>query len=141
MSFFKRLINLFTGSGGGADGGRMLPIYVLNHRCKEPVAGIVDRHNELSIIEDGDYRYYVRKVLHTSGRDRCFGEVEVQLWFDGNRQLKEHEVQGGRWLNAEEYEQELARFNAPPEADDEDATTDETVSPENVGEVRNEEPK
>lgn len=114
MSFFQRLLNFFTGSGGRAGDGRMLPIYVLDHRCREPIAGTVDKHNELSIVEDSDHQYYVRKVLHTSGANRCFGEVEVQLWFGGNRQLQHHEVVGGRWLDADEYEQELARFNAPP---------------------------
>lgn len=116
MSFFQRIINLFSGR---ADSGRMLPIYVLNHRCREPIEGTIDKHNELSVVEEGEYNYYVRKVLHTSGRDRCFGEVEVQLWFDGNRQLKQHEVVGGRWLDADEYAQELERFNAPPEDEEE----------------------
>lgn len=90
-----------------------MPIYALCNRGKEPVSGSVDLFNELSLDDgDGPDAYYVRKVLHTTGQSRNFGEVEVELWFDKNKQLERHEVVGGRWLEAEEYEQELARFNA-----------------------------
>ncbi len=114
MNFLKRL---FGGSGGGND--RLTSIYVKSYRCKEPLEGKVDLFNELSKDDDGK-GYYVRKVLHTSGRDRCFSEVEVQLWFDSNKQISNHEVSGGRWLTADEYAEELAIFNAPPEEESED---------------------
>jgi hypothetical protein len=111
MSFLRRIFSLFSGRPAS---DRTLPIYVLNFRCNEPLEGTVDLFNELSMIEDGEYAYYVRKVLHTSGQNRCFGEVEVQLWFNNNKELQHYEVQGGRWLDADEYAEELARFNAPP---------------------------
>ena len=113
MNIFQKLVNLFT--PGQRPQSRHLSIYLLSRRCNEPLMGQVDMMNELSQTEDGEYSYFVRKVLHTSGRNRCFDQVEVQLWFDGNRNLASHEEFGGRWLTAEEYEQELARFNAPPE--------------------------
>ena len=46
----------------------------------------------------------MRKVLHTSGKDRCFGEVEFEIWLDSKKQLVRHEVHGGRWLTVDEYE-------------------------------------
>ena len=114
MSLFQRIANLFRG-GGGSD-SRFLPLYVLSHRCNEPIAGQLDLLNELSLAEDEeDAAYYGRKVLHTTGERRCFDQVEVLLWFNSNKQLLRQEVIGGRWLEATEYEQELARFNAPPE--------------------------
>lgn len=116
MNFLKRLANLFSGSSTATQ--RHYTVYVLSHRCNEPVAGQVDLLNELSQTDEGD-GYYVRKVYSTSGRQRCFGQVEVELWFDRNKQLTQHEVQGGRWLEAAEYEQELARFNAPPPVSEE----------------------
>jgi hypothetical protein len=63
-----------------------------------------------------DAGYYVRKVLHTSGASRCFGQVEVQVWLDGKKQITRHEVQGGRWLTAEEYAAEMGRRAAGAEA-------------------------
>jgi hypothetical protein len=36
----------------------------------------------------------------------------VQLWFDGNKQVVNHEVTGGRWLTEEEYHQLLAEREA-----------------------------
>lgn len=122
MNFFQRIAQLFTGGGGGND-GRFLPIYVLSRRCNEPIAGQLDLLNELSLAEeDAEGAYYGRKVLHTSGERRCFDQVEVLLWFNNNKQLLRHEVSGGRWLAADEYEQELARFNAPPEEEPVEST-------------------
>jgi hypothetical protein len=112
MSFWSRLSKLFTGGGAGS-GNRMLDIYVLSRRCDEPIAGQVDLLNELSRTEDTDgAEFYTRKVLHTSGDNRCFDQVEVNLWFDRNKRVVNQEVTGGRWLEGEEYETELARFNA-----------------------------
>ncbi len=117
MSFWTQIANLFKGGGGNRD--RLLPIYVLSRRCNEPIAGQVDLFNELSRSEDeGDHAYYTRKVLHTSGEKRCFAEVEIQLWLDRNKQVIRHEVEGGRWLEEEEYQAEWTRFHAPPPDDD-----------------------
>jgi hypothetical protein len=112
MNLLKRLTDLFTGKS--TPNQRYLTVYVLSQRCNEPLAGQVDLLNELSQTDEGDHPLYARKVLSTSGRNRCFGQVEIELWFDRNKRVAQHEVQGGRWLEAAEYEQEVARFNAPP---------------------------
>ena len=121
MNFLR---NLFGGGQRGA-GDRFIPVYVLSYRCNEPVASRLDTMSELS-IDDGEHAFYVRKVLHTSGERRCFGEVEIQVWLDRNKKIVAHEVSGGRWLDADEYKAELARFNAPPEEEDEEDNTEET---------------
>jgi hypothetical protein len=119
MNFFKNLANLFRGGAGGST--RNLTIYLLSRRCNEPIMGQVDLLNELSLTEEGsDHAYYSRKVFSTSGQNRCFDQVEVELWFNQNKQVVEHQVLGGRWLDQAEYEQELARFNAPPEPEEEE---------------------
>ncbi len=108
MGLFSRIAALFTGKAPGGS-NRYLPVYVIDHRCREPIAGQVDLLNELSLADEEGGGYYVRKVLHTSGERRCFGQVEVQLWLDGKKQITNHEVQGGRWLTADEYDAEVAR--------------------------------
>jgi hypothetical protein len=119
MNFFKNIANLFRGGPGGSN--RILTIYLLSRRCNEPIVGQVDLLNELSLTEEGsDQAYYSRKVFSTSGQHRCFDQVEVELWFNQNKQVVEHQVQGGRWLEQAEYEEELARFNAPPEPAEEE---------------------
>ena len=80
--------------------------------------------NALSGSDDGDASWYTRKVIQGTGRNRCFAQMEVELWFDSGRALLRHAVTGGRWLTAEEYETELERFNAPPEEDDGDETAE-----------------
>ena len=130
MNFFKRIANLLMGGGGADD--RFLPFYVLNRRCNEPLAGRVDLFNELSRLEEGDHSFYVRKVVHTSGQNRCFSQVELHLWFDKNKQLVEQEISGGRWLEPEEYEEELARFNAPPEEEESEEPLDELAETTNA---------
>ena len=114
MNFFKRLASLFSGQAAGPS-TRHLTIYVLSRRCNEPIAGQIDLLNELSQPDEGDAAYYARKVFSTSGQKRCFAQVEVELWFNTSKQVVEHQVQGGRWLEPDEYARELARFNAPPE--------------------------
>ena len=64
--------------------------------------------NETSLADEGGY--YVRKGLHTSGKNRCFDQVEVELWLNAKKQIVRHEVQGGQWLTADEYEAEVARL-------------------------------
>jgi hypothetical protein len=123
MGFFKRFAELIGGNRG--DDNRYLDIYALDHRCREPVQGRVDLFNELSREDEGK-GFFTRKVLHTSGAKRCFGQVEVELWFDSKKKLIDHTISGGRWLSAEEYKEELARFNAPPE-EEEDQEEDQEI--------------
>lgn len=113
MNLFQRILNFFSTKPGSDR--RHFTIYVLSRRCNEPLTGQVDLMNELSQSDDGDHPYFARKVIHTSGRNRCFDQVEIQLWFDKDKKLANHEESGGRWLTAAEYETELARFNTPPE--------------------------
>ena len=120
MSFFKRLAQLFTGGGSGGN-RRTLTIYVLSRRCNEPLSADVDLLSSLSQAEEADATYYTRKVIQSSGANRCFSQVEVELWFDETRNLRRHAVQGGKWLTEAEYDAEVERFNRPPEEDREDA--------------------
>lgn len=129
MSIWSRLSKMITGGAGGGPDNRTQNIFVLSQRCREPIAGQVDLLNELSRTEDDGAEFYSRKVLHTSGDNRCFDQVEVNLWFDRNKRIVNHEVSGGRWLEADEYAAELARFSAPPQdaagaADNIDADND-----------------
>ena len=111
MNIFQRIANFFRG-GGAAGDNRYFPIRVLSRRCREPLTGQVDLLNELSLTEEDDGEFYTRKVLHTTGRTRCFDQVEVLLWFDKNKQLLRNEVWGGEWLDAEAYERAEADFQA-----------------------------
>jgi hypothetical protein len=124
MNFLQRIASFFSGGGGGPS-SRYMTVYVLSRRCNEPIAGQVDLLNELSQAEDEAYRYYTRKVFHTSGANRCFGQVEVTLHFDGNKRVVDHSVQGGEWLTYEEYEAALERFNTPPEDDESNDESDD----------------
>ena len=116
MSFLKKLASLF--SGGGSGGNRALPIYVFSTRCREPIMAEIDLVNSLSRDEESDDKYYTRKVLQGSGKNRCFTQVEVEIWFDRGKKVSHYEVTGGRWLTQEEYQEELIRFEAPPEDQD-----------------------
>ena len=109
MSFLTRFFNTLKGQAPtGSD--RYLPIYVYSNRCREPIVGQLDLMNEISLADEGGY--YGRKVLHTSGKQRCFAQVEVELWLDAKKRITHYEVQGGRWLTAEEYAQALEEQNA-----------------------------
>jgi hypothetical protein len=114
MGFFAKIMAALTGKAPTSN-DRYLSIYVLDHRCREPIAGQIDLLNELSLADEEGAGYYVRKVLHTSGASRCFGQVEVQVWLDDKKRIKQHDVQGGRWLTVEEYAAEMGRRAAEAE--------------------------
>lgn len=120
MQLLKGLKSLFGGGSGAPKQGsrQTFPIFVQDLRCQEPLRGEVNLLSELSAGEGGEL--FCRKVLHTSGRKRCFGQVEVQIWFDSKRNFLRQEVNGGKWLSAEEYAAALERFNAPPAEDEPD---------------------
>ncbi len=111
MNFLKRIASFFRG-GGTASSGRYFSIYVQSRRCREPLVGQIDLLNEVSLTEEDDSAYYTRKVLHTTGRTRCFDQVEVLVWFNKDKQLLRQEVWGGTWLSEEEYAQAEAEFQA-----------------------------
>ncbi len=100
MGFFQRLF----GFGAPKADTRHLPVYVYSQRCAEGIAGTIDTMNELSASDDATAPWFVRKVLHTSGRGRCFDQVELSLWLNANKQVVRHEVKGGMWLEPDEYE-------------------------------------
>ena len=137
MNLLKKFANLLMGGGAPNADKRYLTVYVLSRRCNEPVSGQVDLLNELSKTDEGDHAYYTRKVLHTTGESRCFAQVEIELYFNQDKKVINHEVTGGRWLTSDEYEAELARFNAPPEEPEEDEALD-AASAEANNEVNNE---
>ena len=87
MSFLSKLFAPFLGKGPSSS-DRYLPIYAFSNRCREPIAGQVDLMNETSLDDENQGGYYVRKVVHTSGKGRCFGEVEFELWLDGKKRIE-----------------------------------------------------
>jgi hypothetical protein len=128
MNLLKNIFSLFSGGGAPRADKRYLTIYALSRRCNEPISGQVDLLNELSKPDEGDYAYYTRKVLHTSGERRCFSQVEISIYFNQDKQIVHHEVEGGRWLTSEEYNIELMRFNAPAPEDEAEITEESPVT-------------
>ncbi len=107
---------------GSRASQRYLTVYLLNFRCNEPISAQIDLYNDLSPDETGRQgaSFYVRKILSTSGTQRCYDTNEVQIWLDSRRRVVEYEVTGGKWLDAEAFQEETARFR--------ERTTGSTVS-------------
>ena len=101
MSFLKKLGSLFSAP---ARDNRSLWLYVKCDKCGEILKGRVDLYNDLSIqYEDSGRKssYYCRKVF--VGSNRCYQPIEVELSFDKNRQLLEHEIRAGKIASEEEF--------------------------------------
>lgn len=110
MGFWNRLRRLFA--PGRAATNRYLDVYILNFRCNEPLATQIDLYNDPSPAEGTEAAFFVRKLLSTSGLRRCFATNEIQIWLDRNRRVVNYEVEGGRWLDPEEYAKEIGLFRA-----------------------------
>ena len=91
MKFLKKIFS----SGGKQD--RYFIYRVKCKRCGEVIEGRVDTTNDLSVeYEDKREVYHVRKVLIGAGR--CYQQIEVEMTFNGNRDLLEKTVQNGEFV-------------------------------------------
>lgn len=96
MGFLQRLF----GGGTTASADRGIHLYVRCNRCGAPVHVRVDPQNDLSGDEEDGF--YVSKEIMD---DRCFRLMRADLTFDGGRHETSREIEGGRFISAEEYEQ------------------------------------
>ncbi len=106
MSFLKKISSMFLGSGTSDDGSAHRE-YVRCSRCGEKLVTRVDLRNELTpMYDEGEGAYYARKAVFGSGATRCFQMVEVEIYFDTQRQLVSRYVTGGEFITRDEYEAE-----------------------------------
>lgn len=106
MGFLTGIRSLFA-SGGREDEGRVHWEYVRCLRCQEKLAVRVDLEHELTPqYESTEGAYYVRKGVLGSGKTRCFQMIEVELYFDAERNLVSRYVTGGEFITREEFETE-----------------------------------
>jgi DNA-directed RNA polymerase subunit N (RpoN/RPB10) len=69
-------------------------------RCGETIHGQVDLRNEPSLVSDDNGKpvYICRKVL--IGNQHCFQQIEVLIYFDGDRRLIEQKIVGGSFIDS-----------------------------------------
>lgn len=106
MGLLKKLASLL-GSGEGGDSKEDKNIhweYVRCARCGEKIAVRVDLRHELTPqLDEGEGAYYARKGVMGSGQNRCFQMIEVELYFDANRQFLSRYATGGEFITREEF--------------------------------------
>jgi hypothetical protein len=99
LKFFKKLFS----SGGPQE--RYFKYRVKCKRCGEIIEGRIDTTNDLSVdYEDKQEVYHVRKVLigDGSGDVRCYQQIEVEMKFNGNRDVLEKTVVNGEFVEEED---------------------------------------
>lgn len=99
---FKKLSNLFSAPKDRDLYGYW--IYVRCNRCGERISTRVDLRNDFSPEYGEDEKetiFYSRKVL--MGQKQCFQQIEVHLKFNEKRELLDREINGGKFISAEEY--------------------------------------
>lgn len=103
MGLLKQIASLF--GGGEEKEGNIHREYVRCSRCGETIAVRVNLESELSPqYESTEGAYYVRKGVFGSGKTRCFQMIEVELYFDTERNLVSRYVSGGEFITKEEFE-------------------------------------
>ena len=70
-------------------------------RCGEIIRARINLNNDLSVeYSDGNRKtYFCRKIL--MGEGHCFQRVEVELTFDGNKQVANQQITGGSFVEEE----------------------------------------
>jgi hypothetical protein len=94
MDFLRRLF------APPAPSRSVLPIAVQCLRCGETLTTEINLNNEISADygeEGGGPTFFVCRKLLT-GTGRCFQQVEVILRFDGNRQVVDKQITGGKFV-------------------------------------------
>ena len=103
MSFLKKIASIITG-GDSKETGNVHWEYIRCSRCKEQIPVRVDLRNELTPqYEGGEGAYYVRKGIVGSGETRCFRTIEVELFFNSDRQLVSRYISGGEFITKDEF--------------------------------------
>jgi hypothetical protein len=93
MKFFKKIFS----SGGPQE--RYFIYHVKCKRCGEVIEGRIDTTNDLSIeYEDKREVYHVRKVLIGDGSNHCYQQIEVEIQFNGNRDVLEKTITNGEFV-------------------------------------------
>ncbi len=100
MSFFDSIKALFGGSSSSAEAAGVYWIYVRCRRCGEVIKTRLDLQNNLSQNDEGGYTAHKTLV----GNRLCFQRIEVILNFDQNRRPLDHDISGGEFITAAEYE-------------------------------------
>ena len=98
MSFLERLGKLLAPRGGPPT-RNVQTVTVKCNRCGEVISAALDLRNDMSAEYDeksGATSFISRKTL--MGRQRCFQQIEVTLFFDGKHRLTSKEVVGGKFV-------------------------------------------
>jgi hypothetical protein len=104
MSLWKNIRNALFGSGGDTDRGMYFYIQLYNIPQQpgpddEIVKVRLDPQNDLSWTESGNY--FVRKAVVGTHK---FKRGELILYFNGQKKLTDHEVNGGELVDQAAYE-------------------------------------
>lgn len=96
------LKKLFGGMGNPGDPG--LYYYVRPQGSEEVVRVRINRNNDLSLADDGKTFWVHKVVMGTTS----FQRVELDLFFDKNRQLTDSDVSGGDLVKKADYDNWMA---------------------------------
>ena len=107
MDFLKRLFGGKPTASSDDSGAHARMYYVKGKKCGAVTRLRVDMRNDLS--RDDDDNFYVRKVVVDS---KCYGQVEIELWFDPNQREINRAIQGGEFTTKEEWDREQAESAA-----------------------------
>jgi hypothetical protein len=107
MGFLHRLMKSITQASPATY---HYDVYVRCTKCGEVLNAHIDLRNDLSIQygEKGrsDY-YFTRKTV--MGSKGCYAPIEIEMRFDRKREPLDQRIQGGEFITAEEYQQELQK--------------------------------
>jgi len=95
------LKKLFGGGKPSGEESNATIYYIKGKKCGAITRLRIDMRNDLSLNDDENY--YVRKVVVDN---QCYGQVEVELWFDSNRREINRQITGGELVSKEEWERQ-----------------------------------
>ena len=111
MGFLKKLASFFTSSGETNAHFE----YVQCARCGEKIRVRVDLRNELTRdYESSEGAYHVHKGVMGTGDNYCFQMIDIDLYFNADRDLVSRYISNGEFITKEAFESaESEAHNTP----------------------------
>ena len=83
-------------------------LYVQCNKCGAPVGIRVDTRNDISIDYETGGRYLRKEIMDST----CFKLMYADVKFTGDGKIAEKDIEGGKFLTKEEYDQLILELRA-----------------------------
>lgn len=101
MGLFDKLKAVFNGNGGSQS--KLVDIYIEDNKCGNQMKLLFRKSYDIQkVYEDNrEAAYEIKKVVVC---DNCYNKIDLHLEFDKRYKIIRQEIENGKIISEEEYE-------------------------------------